>query len=220
MMLVSDTMHACSKGDKALVTDAPVAPEVEDAPESLRANPCSVIQRPPEQKADVTVDALKNFITTMTDTILQQVTEQVKKTMEIVSSMKPALPSTTYLPQDVSRPTDTFPSNHCIEVAESSEHDRLTRLPKGDSLTPRSCPPHTHPLPLDGLETNFMIAASKPHNAWKNCEFYEQNGRTTAECWQLKKALHELDKKGQIDRFLKRVPRSLRNGCDSVCEEP
>lgn len=117
-MVVSDTMHAHFKGDKALVTDAPMAPEVEDASESSRPNPCSISQQPPEQKVYVTVDALKNFITTMIDTILQQVTEQVKKTMEIVSFMKPALPSTMYLPQDVSRPTGAFPLHHCIEVEE------------------------------------------------------------------------------------------------------
>ncbi|KAJ8440250.1 hypothetical protein Cgig2_001585 [Carnegiea gigantea] len=38
-----------------------------------------------------------NFMTTMTDTFLQQVTEQVKKTMEVVSFMRP-LPTFDYVP--------------------------------------------------------------------------------------------------------------------------
>ena len=52
----------------------------------------------------------------MIDTILQQVTEQVKKTMEIVSFMKPALPSTTYLPRDMSHPTGALLLSHYVEA--------------------------------------------------------------------------------------------------------
>ena len=37
------------------------------------------------------MDALKNFITTIIDTLLQQVATQVKKTMEAASSMRPLL---------------------------------------------------------------------------------------------------------------------------------
>ena len=40
--------------------------------------------------------------------------------------------------------------------------------------------------------------------------FHEQSGHTTTECRELKKALHELVDKEQIDRFLKRGPRFLR----------
>ncbi|KAJ8430519.1 hypothetical protein Cgig2_012918 [Carnegiea gigantea] len=39
---------------------------------------------------------------------------------------------------------------------------------------------------------------------------HEQSGHTTTECRELKKALHELADKGQIDRFLKRGSRFLR----------
>ncbi|KAJ8424281.1 hypothetical protein Cgig2_011182 [Carnegiea gigantea] len=49
-----------------------------------------------------------------------------------------------------------------------------------------------------------MTMPPKPHNARKYCEFHEQNMYTTAECYELKKALHELADKGQIDRFLKK----------------
>ena len=69
-MAVSDVTHAHSRRDKALSTDALVAAEVQDASESSRANPRSVGQWPPEREAYITVDALKNFMTTMTDTIL------------------------------------------------------------------------------------------------------------------------------------------------------
>ncbi|KAJ8433504.1 hypothetical protein Cgig2_018038 [Carnegiea gigantea] len=55
-----------------------------------------------------------------------------------------------------------------------------------------------------------MSSAPKPHNARKYCEFHEQNRHTTAECRKLRKPLHELANKGQIDQFLKRGPRFLR----------
>ncbi|KAJ8422917.1 hypothetical protein Cgig2_007798 [Carnegiea gigantea] len=55
-----------------------------------------------------------------------------------------------------------------------------------------------------------MTMAPKLHNVWKCCEFHERNGHTTTECKELRKALHELDDKGQIDRFLKRGIQFLR----------
>ncbi|KAJ8421674.1 hypothetical protein Cgig2_004471 [Carnegiea gigantea] len=55
-----------------------------------------------------------------------------------------------------------------------------------------------------------MTAPPRPQNARKYCEFHEQSGHTTTECRELKKALHELADKGQIDRFLKRGLRFLR----------
>jgi len=69
-MVVRDAMRAHSRRDKTPMADDPVAPEVQDASESSRANPHSVGQRPPQREVYVTTDALKNFMTTMTDTIL------------------------------------------------------------------------------------------------------------------------------------------------------
>jgi len=43
------------------------------------------------------MEAVKNLMSTMTDTILQQLTEQVKKTMEVVNSARP-LPTSDYVP--------------------------------------------------------------------------------------------------------------------------
>ncbi|KAJ8420922.1 hypothetical protein Cgig2_018953 [Carnegiea gigantea] len=65
-----------------------------------------------------------------------------------------------------------------------------------------------------------IIAPLKPHNAQKYCEFYEQNGHTTTECRELKKALHELANKGQIDRFLKKRPCFLRGEREPPQPEP
>ncbi|KAJ8435017.1 hypothetical protein Cgig2_013505 [Carnegiea gigantea] len=61
-----------------------------------------------------------------------------------------------------------------------------------------------------------MTSAPKPHNARKYCEFYEQNSHTTAECRELRKALHEPADKGQTDRFLKRGLRFLRRKHEPV----
>ena len=42
----------------------------------------------------------------------------------------------------------------------------------------------------------LMTSTPKPHNARKYCEFNKQNGHMTAECQELRKALHELANKG------------------------
>jgi len=65
-----------------------------------------------------------------------------------------------------------------------------------------------------------MISALKPHNTRKYCEFHEQNEHMTVECWELRKDLHELTDKGQIDRFLKRGPRFLQKERESTRPEP
>ena len=44
-----------------------------------------------------------------------------------------------------------------------------------------------------------MTAPLKPQIARKCCEFHEHSKHTTFECRELKKALHELADKGQID---------------------
>ncbi|KAJ8433469.1 hypothetical protein Cgig2_020641 [Carnegiea gigantea] len=81
-----------------------------------------------------------------------------------------------------------------------------------DDSEPQSVAPSRTP-PL-------MTATPKPHNARKYYEFHEQNGHMTAECRELRKALHELPNKGQIDRFLKRGLRFLREECDTTRPEP
>ncbi|KAJ8432124.1 hypothetical protein Cgig2_027706 [Carnegiea gigantea] len=66
------------------------------------------------------LDALKNFMTTMTDTILQQVTEQVKKTMEAVSFIRP------FLAFDYVHTTSCEPSRRCA-LAESLRRSNEVR---------------------------------------------------------------------------------------------
>ncbi|KAJ8425244.1 LOW QUALITY PROTEIN: hypothetical protein Cgig2_015851 [Carnegiea gigantea] len=55
-----------------------------------------------------------------------------------------------------------------------------------------------------------MTSALKPHSTRKYCEFHEQHRHTTVECRELRKALHELVNKGQIDCFLKKGPHFLQ----------
>ena len=68
-------------------------------------------------------------------------------------------------------------------------------------------------------EPQPMTAVSKSHNARKYCKFHQQNGHSTIECWELKKSLHELVDKGQIDCFLNRGPQSLHKDHDLVLKE-
>ncbi|KAJ8442133.1 hypothetical protein Cgig2_011323 [Carnegiea gigantea] len=55
-----------------------------------------------------------------------------------------------------------------------------------------------------------MTTPPKQQNARKYYEFHKQSRHTTTECRELKKALHELADKGQIDRFFKRGPWFLQ----------
>lgn len=65
-----------------------------------------------------------------------------------------------------------------------------------------------------------MVAPHKAHNITKYYEFHENNYHTIEECRELKKAIHELMDKWQIDRFLKQVPRAFNKGKDKSQEEP
>jgi len=87
-MVVSDATWAQARRDKAPITEAPIPPKAMDASESSRADPGLVDQPSVRSEAYVTVDALKNFMLTMTDVIMQQVSEQVKKAMEVASSAR------------------------------------------------------------------------------------------------------------------------------------
>ncbi|KAJ8446972.1 hypothetical protein Cgig2_006600 [Carnegiea gigantea] len=134
---------------------------------------------------------------TMTGTILQQVTKQVMKTMESVSSMRP-LPTFDYVPTAGCEPS------HRRAPAESlcrSDEERTvprkkpwplnggrrlighpsTTGPLGGPRGTRKLRYYIHtvrnPLLVHGLPMTTML---KPHNARKYCKFHEQNDRNSS----------------------------------------
>ena len=96
-MVVSKATRARAWRDKALATEAPTPPETHDSSKSCRADPCSIGQHPSKREGYVTVDAIKNSMSTMTNTIMQQVSEQVKKAMKAASLARP-IPHFDYVP--------------------------------------------------------------------------------------------------------------------------
>jgi len=96
-MVISDATRARARRDKAPVVEAPAPHEVVDVSESSRAYLDPVDQPSVRQEAYVTVDALKNFMSTMTDTTTRQVSEQVKKAVEAASLVMP-LPRFEHMP--------------------------------------------------------------------------------------------------------------------------
>ncbi|KAJ8430104.1 hypothetical protein Cgig2_007168 [Carnegiea gigantea] len=185
------------------------------------------------------MDGLKNFMSTMANTIMQQVSEQVKKAMEAVSSAKP-LPRFDYVPTMGYEPSHRHglmaSHRHSDGVREGARPDRNGRS-QGEnrdrsggadtlhSLCPsqeRSTKSTTASTPEHPMlkRPPSMTSAPKPHNAQKYCEFHEQNGHMTAKCRELRKALREMADNGQIDRFLKRGSRFLRKECEPAWPGP
>ena len=89
MMVVNEATRARDRRDKAPATKARALPEAENASKSPRDDPRSVGLPSAGWEAYIMVDALKNFMSTMTDTIMQQISKQVKKVEEAVSSTWP-----------------------------------------------------------------------------------------------------------------------------------
>ena len=71
MMVVRVATRAWTRGGEAPVTEVPAPPEAADASESSRADLLPVDQCLDRREAYVTVDALKNFMSTMTEAIIQ-----------------------------------------------------------------------------------------------------------------------------------------------------
>ncbi|KAJ8441391.1 hypothetical protein Cgig2_009099 [Carnegiea gigantea] len=167
----------------------------------------------------------------MMDAIMQQVSEQVKKAVEAASSAWPLcrfeyVPTTGYKPFH----RHDLVMSHChserIREAPLVNRDRRVQGENQDrslSSTPKIAAVQAtnyrrNPMSILMEARNHpmlkrpppMTLAPKPHNTRKYYEFHEKNGHTTAECWELRKALHELADKGQIDWFFKRGPRFLR----------
>ncbi|KAJ8433840.1 hypothetical protein Cgig2_028157 [Carnegiea gigantea] len=70
---------------------------IEGPNDPIEPHPRSVGSRQPEREAYITVDALKNLMSTMTNTIMRQVTKQVKKAVKAVNFARP-LPHFDYVP--------------------------------------------------------------------------------------------------------------------------
>ena len=130
--------------------------------ESSQVDPSPVVQPPVRQEAYITVDALKNFMSTMTVTIMQQVCEQVKKAVEAVSTARP-LPRFEYVPTggcEPSRRRDPVTSPRRNERVQEAPHgggDRQSREDNhGHSIGANAYPNHrsshgrqrSQPLPL------------------------------------------------------------------------
>ncbi|KAJ8434598.1 LOW QUALITY PROTEIN: hypothetical protein Cgig2_025024 [Carnegiea gigantea] len=204
------------------------------------------------------VDALKNFMSTITDAIMQQVCEQVKKAVKAASSVRP-LPRFEHVPiggyepsratlqhlpaivrgykkplsmvensglrgtimvvplgpmptltiaqvmgTQQSQPLPPRPMRHTLEEQPGSKSKNNPRAPREEPLNGNELPsavwasstPGDHPMLK---RPPPMTSSPQPQYARKYYEFHEQNGHTTTECRELRKALHELADKGQID---------------------
>ncbi|KAJ8452572.1 hypothetical protein Cgig2_004908 [Carnegiea gigantea] len=166
-------------------------------------------------------------MSTMVDAITRQVSEQVKRAMEAASSARlpPAFDYPLVHEGEPSRRLEGIPSPRPAKRGrEVSQSDRSGRPHTGQLRLGVAMEPTGHPA--QGTTTRSatastpghpmlrrlpsMIVPPMPQNAQKYCEFHEQIGHTMIECRELKKVLHELVDKGQIDRFLKRGPWFLR----------
>ncbi|KAJ8431790.1 hypothetical protein Cgig2_027958 [Carnegiea gigantea] len=127
----------------------------------------------------------------MADAITRQVSEQVKRAMEVAGSARPLLSLNTCWLMKGNPLTGQMgcrpfaPRSH--EVAQSA---RSGQPPIGQQGRRAALEPIGRSA--RGTTTG-STTASAPYS-----------GHSTIECRELKKALHELANKGQIDRFLKR----------------
>ena len=78
-----------ARSDKAPVVDTSAPPMVEDASENSWASPRAAQTSFPEREAYVMVDTLMSLMSTMADAIMRQVTEQVKRAVEVAGLTRP-----------------------------------------------------------------------------------------------------------------------------------
>ncbi|KAJ8434530.1 hypothetical protein Cgig2_030153 [Carnegiea gigantea] len=159
------------------------------------------------------VDALKSLMSTMADAITRQ------RAIEAAGSAKP-LPTLEYpLSMEGSPPTGrkgyhaSAPRNMAERSHGQSEAVGFPPSGRGD-LRRWNPPAGPHRRRLQDRQPLLPPMRRTPGESLglrnKNRLLGRESGHTTIECRELKKALHELADKGQIDRFLKRGPRFLR----------
>ncbi|KAJ8438930.1 hypothetical protein Cgig2_012825 [Carnegiea gigantea] len=140
------------------------------------------------------VDALKNLMSIIPDTILQQVIGQVRKTMWAVNSRR-KLSTFDYVPAARCKPSQRHDParSHCWsdEVREVAHPKRDRRYWGGNR------------------DQSVGVIDVRADRATPRRSAKSATGST-----QLKKALYELADKGQIDWFLKRGPRFLNKECE------
>jgi len=129
MMVVSEATQARTRKDKAPAVNISALSEVQDASQSLQANPWSASPRPLERETYVTVDTLKNFMSVMTETITRQVSQQVKWALEAANSAR-RLPYFDYLPTagcESSHRQVRIPSPHFAEREQEASRSNRGR---------------------------------------------------------------------------------------------
>ncbi|KAJ8419455.1 hypothetical protein Cgig2_005788 [Carnegiea gigantea] len=154
----------------------------------------------------------------MTDTIMEQVIEQVKKAMDAPNSVR-LLPHFAYMPT-----TGCEPSHKHIPIVSHCHNE------EGRPIMRRKLRPvywsgrPTKPSPEPGTTGKVNHDLNVIYNAFPMyCLYYEfhgQNEHTTAGCRGLRKALHELVDKGSIDHFLKRGSWFLQKEREPTRPEP
>ncbi|KAJ8437735.1 hypothetical protein Cgig2_001082 [Carnegiea gigantea] len=203
-MVVSNATRAQSRRDKNPMVDVSEAHEVQDGSESSRATPHSVEKPPPKKEAYVAINALKNFMTTMIDALLQQVAERPWKQRVLWGHYL----CLTMSPHGSVSPLHDGITLGCdVNVRSSAIIRARQALYKAQPDLALSITTYTP------YATHSQCITC--HTMWENT-----NGCTIAQYKKLKKALNELIDKGQIDRFLKRGQRAFRKDPTWPREEP
>ncbi|KAJ8422036.1 LOW QUALITY PROTEIN: hypothetical protein Cgig2_027267 [Carnegiea gigantea] len=149
------------------------------------------------------VDALKSLMSTTTDAITRQVSDQVKRAMEMGDSARPVHEG------EPSHQLEGMSSFHPLECSQAHAQKGAIGFLLGGkgACGDGTCRP-IRTRDNNGV-SNYLYPLCNALQADRLARG-AGSGRTKTEHRELKKALHELVDKGQIDRFLKRGPRFLR----------
>ncbi|KAJ8427828.1 hypothetical protein Cgig2_001639 [Carnegiea gigantea] len=183
-------------------------------------------------------------MSTMTGTIMQQISKQVKKAVEAVSSAWP-LPCFKYVPAAGCEPfyrhapvASHHHSGGRREAPCADRNDRSRAKNCDSSVGAKALHSHrpSHGRPVRSTTASTPYATHSRRSSWfedarapyadkatpddLSTKALKRKGHTTAKCRELRKALHELADKGQIGRFLKKGPHFLLEEHEPVQPEP